>query len=65
MISQINDGLRIRNLWFSNGKIRCLDCGKIIGMGFEFYSVFQDGVKVGTTHSKDKSCQETIEAKFR
>ena len=64
MISQTKDSLRIRNLWNSDGKIRCLDCGKIIGMGFEFYNVFQDGIKVGMAHNKDKSCQESTKAEL-
>ena len=50
--------IRIKNLWFSNGKIKCLDCDKIIGKGFRFYNVFQDGIKIGYAHTLDGSCNK-------
>ena len=55
-----NKGLRTRNLWLSNGKIKCLDCDKVIGIGFEFYNVFQDYIKVGATHSLDGKCTKEV-----
>jgi len=56
-MTKISNELRIRNLWYSNGKMKCLDCDEIIEKGLEYFNVFQDSFKIREAHSNDRSCK--------